>query len=289
MIEKTFETAAGKDSKVIAHPINNPRKLRGVHGGNVSRIFHFNGFFLPLGYVACGVFLFFAVNGCEWDDMAFDGDSVRSSYDPDVVVFEDEGLERAVRMATGATEGELNPDECASLAELDASNFDIESLSGIEVLSSLERLNLSWNRLRGVEELRSLPRLKQLDISWNNVEDLGPLADLQHLDMLDVSWNDIDDLSRLAGSTRLSCFVGNGNAVRNPGGLEDVSSLEALELEDNPLEGDLHELLGGRELDYLEVLALPPIEDIGKRLRAYSGQLAAPASSVGVSRPSGPR
>jgi len=76
-----------------------------------------------------------------------------------------------------------------ALTNLNCSNAGIESLEGIELFGSIERLKLSSNRIRNLMALSKLSGLQELWLEDNAIIDPVPLGSLVHLRTLNLANN----------------------------------------------------------------------------------------------------
>lgn len=140
-------------------------------------------------------------NGLAWSPASVYG------FDQEVhesVVFADAALERVAREALGI-EGAISAMEAASLVDLSAQARGVVSLSGVESLYRLSRLDLG-NAVRYVDDGQGgeRPDTAGQTLSYNRVADLSPVASLTELTELNISLNPVSDLSPLAGLANLS-------------------------------------------------------------------------------------
>ena len=94
------------------------------------------------------------------------------------VVFVHPNLEAAVREQLGipAPTPVTQVDMYFNLVTLDASNREIDDLTGLEYALSLYNLNLAGNRIDSIDPLETLGNLQTLDVSGNEIYNLGPLV-----------------------------------------------------------------------------------------------------------------
>lgn len=119
-----------------------------------------------------------------------------------IVVFPDEGLETAIRTQLRIPFGFITAGDLLELRTLDARNFNIRDLRGLENAANLTSLDIST------------------DVALQNaVRDLTPLADLTNLRFLDVENNDITDITSIAGLFNLDELYMAGNPIFNIGPL----------------------------------------------------------------------
>lgn len=146
-------------------------------------------------------------------------------------VFADPGLDTYVRAAIGADPGEtVYFSDLQGLTALSAPEANITDIEGIQCLSALRFLDLSWNGIRDISPLSGLTELTDLDLHMNeslsdisplsaltgltylqigiiNTDDISPLSNLTALTFLDLTNNDLDDISVLSGLTKLTCLA----------------------------------------------------------------------------------
>lgn len=109
----------------------------------------------------------------------------------------------------------------------------------IKLLCAVEHLNLSYNKIREIENLESLPRLSMLNLSHNQIYRLEMLhTRLGNVCCLNLSKNDITSLQ---GMSRLYSLVELDVSYNQISGLDEVSHigglpcLEVLILSNNPV------------------------------------------------------
>ncbi|WP_159396803.1 leucine-rich repeat domain-containing protein [Sorangium cellulosum] len=134
----------------------------------------------------------------------------------------DPALEAALREAAGKPTGPLYPDDFASLDYVDVSSSGIESLSGIECLTSVTSLYLGHNLVTDLTPLSSLTELRFLSLESNQITDVSPLSSLVNLEQLSLNVNAISDVTPLGSLTNLYFL----SLSLNP--ITDVSPLGAL-------------------------------------------------------------
>ncbi|WP_157203614.1 leucine-rich repeat domain-containing protein [Methanoculleus bourgensis] len=148
----------------------------------------------------------------------------------EVVTFNDDGLEAAVREALDKSVGDITAEDMAGLTELDASDRGITDLSGLEYAVNLRKLNLLKNQISDLSPLAGLTNLQDLHLGANQISDLKPLADLTKLEWLDLGVNQISNLEPLAGLTNLQTLVLMYNQISNLKPLAGLTNLQTLVL-----------------------------------------------------------
>lgn len=100
------------------------------------------------------------------------------------------------------------------LTELDLSGIgEPFDLSPIRLITPLEKLDLSGNRLESLYSLEPMEHLKELNLSNNNISDPTPLAYMFQLEKLDLSNNRIGSVTALLNLTQLKLLDLRGNKL----------------------------------------------------------------------------
>lgn len=104
-------------------------------------------------------------------------------------------------MASRVASESAVPDTAAlwQVTQLSASGMGIRSLVGIDLLTSLQALDVSENAIDDVTPLRGLLALELLDLAGNNVADISPLGSLHQLSVVVLDANPVSDLGPLLG------------------------------------------------------------------------------------------
>ena len=168
--------------------------------------------------------------------------------------------------------------EMRLIGSLEAEAAGIESLTGLEYARNLKDLylgnpykrtwdiisvppegNEEWkykttkpetpNMISDLTPLRKLKKLQSLDLGYNAISNLHPLAFLENLQWLNLPENKITDIGPLNNLTNLTFlslrngyyspeWAGN-NAIWNLSPLENLSKLEGLYVDHNPIMGTI--------------------------------------------------
>lgn len=146
---------------------------------------------------------------------------------------------------------------CGRLESLDASNNQIRNLGGIP--SSVRQLRIAHNCLTSLTAWDHLWNLQYVDVSNNELTSLAPFRSLVHLRSLradnnqltsidDIKYHDGLQVLRARGNAieevdfegtrlhRLTELDLKGNRIRRLNNMDQLSSLDTLNLEDNQLE-----------------------------------------------------
>ena len=218
-------------------------------------------------------------------------DELCSDHSPTALVsFVDTNLTARVRAAVGV--GSSDPVTCAqaaTVASLTADGRGIQSLVGIQNLTSLSSAVLHENSISDISPLSGLTSLITLNLYSNPIEDLGPLSGLTDLDVL-VLWDipatdlsplssltnltfleywgsgsPVSDISALASLTSLVRLFLQGNAVANLDALSNMTALRDLDLDDNLLT-DIGGIAALPELSLVMLMGNATLSDISALL-----------------------
>lgn len=164
--------------------------------------------------------------GASYDIQSFDVGPVVAPMctSPDQVVsIGDTNLQDAVRESLNKPSGDLTCADMAKVTDIEANDYGIQSLDGLQYAINLDVLNARTNQ----------------------IGDLGPLANLSHLEWVDLYNNDLADLGPLGGLTQLRGLeIGcDCNTILDVTPLQSLTNLENLGLE-HRLQGNIAWLAG---------------------------------------------
>eukprot|EP01062_Namystynia_karyoxenos_P046751 TRINITY_DN3510_c0_g1_i6.p1 TRINITY_DN3510_c0_g1~~TRINITY_DN3510_c0_g1_i6.p1 ORF type:complete len:718 (+),score=180.76 TRINITY_DN3510_c0_g1_i6:83-2236(+) len=158
---------------------------------------------------------------------------------------------------TGAGASEEERSALAGVKSLDLSQNELFQITGLQPFSNLTSLDLSHNRLTGLQLLPlGLVRLK---VAANRLTTLEGLSSLHSLQELDVSRNKLAELTGLPRSAPLTVLKLGHNRLPGAQGLEGFVTLQRLDLEHNYicLTDDLRPLQQCTELRTLNLRGNP--------------------------------
>ncbi|MCH7855709.1 MAG: leucine-rich repeat domain-containing protein [Gemmatimonadetes bacterium] len=162
-----------------------------------------------------------------------------------IATFEDAELEVWVRRATlsvGAQD-DLTCGLVSGLADLGAISARIESLVGIQNLTSLSTLVLTNNAITDISALRGLTSLTTLHLAFNSISEISALRGLTNLTTLGLNGNSISDITPLSGLTNLTSLDLGSNSISDISALTAVTNFRALSLSANFNLTDIQPLL----------------------------------------------
>lgn len=202
------------------------------------------------------------------------------------VYIPDSGLRNAFELALKKRDGEtISQVEIGNLENLNAENYNIKDLTGLEHAIRLKELRLGNNRIVSLSPIMGLEELTILDIhtnwmkfdlkplknltylTWlslrvNRISDLSPLKDLTKLTYLHLDDNRlIVDLSPLKGLINLRLLYLDESQISDVSWLKDLTNLKYLKIDDNKL-SDITPLRNLKKLTYLNLNDNVNISDI---------------------------
>ena len=147
----------------------------------------------------------------------------------------DPNLELALREELGLPESiPLTQLVMNQLTTLDASDSQIENLTGLEHATNLKRIDVHRNNISNLKPLANLTQLEYLGLWVNPISDLSPLANLTQLKGLGLSGCQISDITPLANLTQLEWLTLAWNRlIENLTPLANLTQLTRLDLSGN--------------------------------------------------------
>ncbi|ODA81515.1 hypothetical protein RJ55_00014 [Drechmeria coniospora] len=127
-------------------------------------------------------------------------------------------------------------DKLTNLTSLDLSFNKIKHIRNISHMTNLKELYLVANKIGRIEGLGSLASLTSLELGSNRIRELSNLDGLNRLEELWVAKNKIADLGGLGGLPNLRLLSIQSNRIRNLAPLKDAVALEELYISHNALE-----------------------------------------------------
>jgi len=172
------------------------------------------------------------------DIEALQSQEVDIEFDPQnpiVVNFPDPGLEAVIRDAIGRPMGDIHDINLTELIRLDAEDWGITSLEGIQYCVNFTWVDLRDNEIADISALESLINLTSLDLSNNEIVDINTLSNLTNLIELSLYNNPIVDISPLSGLTNLTKLGLGRNQIIDIQALACLSNLTELNLDKNEI------------------------------------------------------
>ncbi|WMJ79839.1 leucine-rich repeat domain-containing protein [Clostridium sp. MB40-C1] len=194
-----------------------------------------------------------------------------------IVKFKDKYLEEAVRYVIMKPEGTIYKSDVEKITYLDAKSSGIQNIEGLEKLTNLEKIDLSFNSIENISALKGLTKLKTLNLSFNwsydgkGLEALGESSNLENLDLTSDRVGDIsalkkfaklktlnlqdnrffEDISALGGLTNLQTLNLRSNEIKDISALKGLINLKTLDLGGNQIKdiSPLKRLINLTEID----------------------------------------
>jgi protein phosphatase 1 regulatory subunit 7 len=126
-------------------------------------------------------------------------------------------------------------DELTDLTNLDLSFNKIRHIKHVGHLKALKELFLVANKISTIENLEGLEKLTSLELGSNRIREIQGLDSLKALEDLWLAKNKITTLSGLGGLPNLRLLSIQSNRIRDLSPLADVPSLEELYISHNAL------------------------------------------------------
>ena len=115
-----------------------------------------------------------------------------------VITFKDKNLEQVIRTNINKPYGSILKGDVDTIKELSVRKKNISSIFGIENLTNLIHLDLSFNKINNIEPVRGLTNLLDLRLNSNQIRDIDPLRELTNLLSLHLDSNQIKDYSSVS-------------------------------------------------------------------------------------------
>ena len=135
----------------------------------------------------------------------------------------------------------------ATMDSLEASDADIDELTGLESAVNLKYLSLNDNNITNISALGKSINLERLWLSNNSIEDISALSKLANLTELWLWNNQIEDISALSGLTNLTRLSLGRNNITDVSALSRLTNLTMLILKSNHI-SDLAPLAANKGL-----------------------------------------
>lgn len=151
------------------------------------------------------------------------------------IQFNDNRLVEAICSSLGKPVGNISNEELLSLTSLDASDYDIGDLTGLEYAKNLVSLDLSGNRISNITSLRNLTQLRFLDLAQNQITELSALSNLTNLIIIELDDNQIIAINALSSLRQLQILGLGNNQISNISSLCNLTNLRYLNLSLNDI------------------------------------------------------
>ena len=117
---------------------------------------------------------------------------------------------------------------------------------GLRLVTNLECLTLSHNKIKKIENLDCLMKLQELNLSYNRITTIENLDHLIKLNVLNLSGNNISELKNLDNISQLQAFYISHNEITDINQifyLKRFKYLQCIELSNNPATDNNRQLI----------------------------------------------
>ena len=144
-------------------------------------------------------------------------------------------VEKAVRKSLEKPKGKLTEADLEKVTTLYLDRHHLTELpKGLEKLTQLKVLRLSYNKLTKVKALEKLVQLEELYLETNQLTDVKSLEKLTQLKKLVLSSNQLTNVKGLEKLTQLKALYLHINQLADVEGLEKLTNLSKLYVQNNP-------------------------------------------------------
>ncbi|KPI44186.1 Protein phosphatase 1 regulatory subunit SDS22 [Cyphellophora attinorum] len=163
---------------------------------------------------------------------------------------------------------ELPPSFGTHLQELDLYDNLISHIRGLDPLSALTSLDLSFNKIKHIKSISHLTTLKELYFVQNRISKIENLDTLTNLTMIELAANRIRDIENLDRLTSLRELWLGKNKITEINNLNSLTNLRLLDLKSNRLTtiSNLEPLVNLEEL-YISHNALTTISGLDHNIK----------------------
>ena len=202
---------------------------------------------------------------------------------PRPVTFRNAALAAAIRPLVGLqADDPIFPEDIVKLTTLNATNRDIDNLTGLEKATALTSLMLNDNEIVSLSPLARLTSLTTLNLSGNAITSISSLSGLTGLTTLNLSENNISSVSSLSRLTSLTDLNLSDNRITSVSSLSGLTTLTTLNLSDNRI----RDVLPLAVLSSLTTLNLDRNTDITNAVVLYRLRPQTTITGVTVPEPS---
>ncbi|MEJ6951858.1 leucine-rich repeat domain-containing protein [Natronospora cellulosivora (SeqCode)] len=237
------------------------------------------------------------------DPLRLTGEEAVKMYQDQVIEFEDEGFEYAIRTVINNGFHPIYLSEVKDIEELLLPrNMNIRSIDGLQYFYNLKILGfgnhissiteidyLEENQISDLSSLANLSKLEELVIPSNIIEDISPLAELRNLRILDITNNQVEDISSLSELANLNYLFISHNQILDISPLSNLINLSRL----NSSSNQVSDIFALKKLENLteislrdnQVTDLSPLENLYNLERLFFTNNAIDDISVFVNNP----
>ena len=134
-----------------------------------------------------------------------------------------------------SSDAQLTVSDMSALTQLNASDANIQDITGLEHAHNLQALYLLRNSISDLSPLAGLTQLTNLSLHNNRISDVSVLSGLTQLKYLELGSNSISDVSILSGLAQLTFLSLGLNSISDVSSLSKLTQLTQLYLSNNSI------------------------------------------------------
>ncbi|CAL6060872.1 Conserved_hypothetical protein [Hexamita inflata] len=123
--------------------------------------------------------------------------------------------------------------QSSTIKKLIINKCNLQNLNGIQVMTQLTELNLSFNQISDISKLSTLVKLTVLELDQNNIESISVIQHFNELHTLDLSQNLISTLTSLKSLYKLKVLDLSYNKLVSVSDLSALSDIKLLNISKN--------------------------------------------------------
>ncbi|CAL6017548.1 Conserved_hypothetical protein [Hexamita inflata] len=123
--------------------------------------------------------------------------------------------------------------QSSSIKKLIINKCNLQNLNGIQVMTELTELNLSFNQISDISKLSTLVKLTVLELDQNNIESISVIQHFNELHTLDLSQNLISTITSLKSLYKLKVLDLSYNKLASVSDLSALSDIKHLNVSKN--------------------------------------------------------
>ncbi|CAL5984357.1 Conserved_hypothetical protein [Hexamita inflata] len=140
----------------------------------------------------------------------------------------------------------------SSITKFTVNSCDLTDLTGIQVMTQLTELNLSFNQITDINLLAPLVNITALDLGKNNIENISVISNFKKLKQLDLSENLFDDISPLQNLLQMQVLDLSYNNLKSVTDLQALTNISQLNISMNQI-SNIDVLANMLKLTYLNL------------------------------------